>query len=156
MKTVRVHLEGPEARGQVVDAGILRTTLGVLIDGSQQAIRLRTQGRSTASGSLPRWIEAATPFRVTIREGSTVLDLEAPTILEAAPDEFSQELSPRLTGGSLRRFATLAELTPPLPSTALAVPQDARSGLAAIVGKWPGEETDGELATALEQHADSV
>jgi len=36
-------------------------------------------------------MEASTAFRVKLREGSTVVELEAPSILEAAQEEFAQE-----------------------------------------------------------------
>lgn len=47
--------------------------------------------------------------------------------------------------------------TPPLPSRRRLDPQQlrkqqgSRSGMAAIMGKWPGDETDEEIALALEQ-----
>ena len=102
MRTHKIELKGPGACGTVVNARLLRTVLGVLIDGSQQAVRLRTQGRSKARGSLPKWIDAATEFQVEISEGSTVLEVQAPTLFEADPDGFSQqqlfpEVDPHLT-----------------------------------------------------------
>lgn len=112
MRTHKIELRGPGARGTVVNARMLRTVLGVLIDGSQQAVRLRTQGRSKARGTLPKWIDAATEFEVEISEGSTVLELQAPTLFEADPEEFSQrqlfpEVDPQLT--SLDYLAEAAE-----------------------------------------------
>jgi len=115
MRTHRIELEGPGVRGIVVNARLLRTVLGVLIDGSQQAVRLRTQGRSKASGTLPRWIDAATAFEVEIREGSTVLELQAPTLAEADPDAFSQgqlfpEIDPQRTSIDYLAEATEAAI----------------------------------------------
>lgn len=99
----RVRLEGPGARGIVVNAALLRDLLALILDGSQRALRIRTQGRSTARGTLPRWIAAATQMDVRIVEGSTVLEIDAPTLLEADPEEFGQrdlfpEVDPQLTG----------------------------------------------------------
>lgn len=86
-----VRLEGPAARGPVVSAGVLRDLLEAVITGSQGAVRLRTQGRSTARGRVPEWIAAATEFDVEVKEGSTVLELSCPTLFEASPDQFAQE-----------------------------------------------------------------
>ncbi|MCK4306165.1 MAG: hypothetical protein KAY24_18135 [Candidatus Eisenbacteria sp.] len=91
MLTHRIRLDGPGVRGTTVNACLLRDVLNLVIDGSQRAVRLRTQGRSTAPGTKPGWIEAASEFSVRILEGSTVLEVEAPSLLEADPDEFSQE-----------------------------------------------------------------
>lgn len=72
------------------------------MDGSQQAVRLVAQGRSRARGTLPGWIEKASEFELQISEGSTVLEISAPTLREADPEEFSQdslfpEINPDLT-----------------------------------------------------------
>jgi hypothetical protein len=86
----RIKLEGPAAKGVVVNAVLLRNLLSLVIDGSQRALRMRTQGRSTARGSLPRWIAAASQMDVQILPGSTILEIDAPTLLEADPEEFQQ------------------------------------------------------------------
>jgi hypothetical protein len=90
MLTRQLKLEGPSVTGTRVNAPLLREILALLIDGSQKALRIRTQGRSTSRGVLPDWIAAATEFTVQIREGSTVLDIESPSLLDAAPNEFRQ------------------------------------------------------------------
>lgn len=90
MQTRQVRLDGPGVRGTQVNGALLRDLLTVLIEGSQRALRIRTQGRSTARGVLPAWIAAATDFSVQIIEGSTVLQVEGPSLFEAAPEEFRQ------------------------------------------------------------------
>ena len=97
-----VKIEGTPVKGTVVDAAVLRDLLSLTIDGAQMALRLRTQGRSTARGVLPRWIQLATKYDVEIKTGSTVLELTGPTLAEADPDAFGQrdlfpELDPDLT-----------------------------------------------------------
>lgn len=63
----------------------------MIVDGCQQAVRLGVEGRSTAQGKPPAWLERAAAFElVGIREGSTVLIVEAPSLAEAAPDCFGQ------------------------------------------------------------------
>ncbi|MBU0703692.1 MAG: hypothetical protein KKC18_07480 [Chloroflexi bacterium] len=97
-----VKIEGTPVKGTVVDATVLSDLLSLTIDGAQMALRLRTQGRSTARGVLPKWIQLATKYDVEIKAGSTVLELTGPTLAEADPEEFGQrdmfpELDPDLT-----------------------------------------------------------
>ena len=91
MLTRRLRLEGPGLSGTWVNGPLLREVLTILIDGSQRALRIRTQGRSTARGALPDWIASATEFSVQIQEGSTVFEIESPSLLDAAPNEFRQD-----------------------------------------------------------------
>lgn len=92
-----IKLDGPGVSGTRVNACVLRNLLDVVIDGSQRAVRLRTQGRSLARGQLPRWIQASSEFTVQVLEGSTVLEVEALSLQEAGPKEFEQrELFPEI------------------------------------------------------------
>lgn len=85
------RLVGPGARGKRVSGTLLRDLLDALVDGVQQAVRLRVEGRSTAQGRLPAWLEQAATFDVVdVREGSTELVIEAAPLIEAAPDRFRQ------------------------------------------------------------------
>lgn len=86
----KIELEGPGVEGRRINAALLRDVLTILIDGSQKAVRLRTQGRSTARGPSPAWISASSEFVVEVQEGSTVLEIEAPTLLSADPEAFTQ------------------------------------------------------------------
>lgn len=74
-----------------VDGALLRDLLDVLVDGCQQAVRLRVEGRSTAQGKPPAWVTRAASFDVVgLKEGSTVLIVEAPSLAEAVPEQFAQ------------------------------------------------------------------
>lgn len=90
MKRHQIRLEGPRALGTTVSAELLRDILDVVLEGSKRAVRMRAHGRSSARGPTPGWIQAATDYSVEIKAGSTVLDLEAPSLIEAAPDTFEQ------------------------------------------------------------------
>lgn len=91
LSTRDIRVSGPGARGTRVDAGLLRDLLGVLVDGCQQAVRLRVEGRSTAQGTRPAWVERAGSFDVVaVRQGSTLLVVEAPPLEEALPEQFAQ------------------------------------------------------------------
>ena len=103
MTTREIRLEGPGAHGTSVNAALLRDLLDLVIGGTQRALRLRTQGRSVAQGAQLKWIVAATEMDIQLREGSTVVAFEVPTLLEADPLEFRQsglfpEIDPSLTG----------------------------------------------------------
>lgn len=64
----------------------------VLLDATRGALRLRVEGRSTARGSLPAWLIGAADFDIVgIEAGSTLLVVEAPTLIEAAPALFAQQ-----------------------------------------------------------------
>jgi hypothetical protein len=70
---------------------LLRDLLDVLTDGTRRAVRLHLEGRSTARGSVPRWVTVGADFEVVaLREGSTVLELEAPPIGEVLASELAQ------------------------------------------------------------------
>lgn len=97
-----VRVEGAAAHGTRIGARALKDILELTLEGSRRALRLRTQGRSTARGALPAWIEQATRYDVELVGGSTVLRFTGPTLAEADPEEFSQgdlfpELDPDLT-----------------------------------------------------------
>ena len=87
-----LRLEGPGARGARVDAVALRDLLGTLIKGNQRALRLRVEGRSTAKGQ-PAWMRDAASFDVIrFDEGSTLIELEAPSLGECLPHWFRSEV----------------------------------------------------------------
>jgi hypothetical protein len=95
-----LRLLGPGAHGERISGGLLRAVLEVLTEGAKGAIRLRAEGRSTARGTVPHWLARGADFEVLgFRPGSAVIDLEAPTLLEVAPERFGQgdfllEISP--------------------------------------------------------------
>lgn len=91
MSQRKITLRGDAAKGATVSAIVLRDLLDALIEGCQRSTRLHYEGRSSASGPIPRWLEAAASFDLQqLREGSTVIVLEAPTLQEAAPEYFAQ------------------------------------------------------------------
>lgn len=91
MNTHRIRITGSRARGVRIDGTLLRDLLDVIVDGCQQAVRLTVEGRSTAQGKPPAWLERAATFElVGLCEGSTVLLIEAPSLAEAVPERFGQ------------------------------------------------------------------
>lgn len=91
LKTHRIRITGPAARGVRIDGALLRDLLDVFVVGCQQAVRLNVEGRSTARGKPPAWLEHAATFEVVaLHEGSTVLVVEAPSLADAVPEQFGQ------------------------------------------------------------------
>lgn len=87
----KISLRGPAAKGTVVSAIVLRDLLDVVLQGCQQSVRLRCEGRSSARGQLPAWLDQAAAFDVSgIREGSTQVIVETQALRTAAPDYFAQ------------------------------------------------------------------
>jgi len=86
-----LRLLGPGAPGARISAGVLKAVLDVLTEGARGALRLRTEGRSAARGTIPGWLARAADFDVLgFKPGSTTIEFEAPTLAEAAPDRFLQ------------------------------------------------------------------
>jgi hypothetical protein len=93
-----IRLLGPAARGPRVSMHLLRDLSETVLEAAQRSLRLRVEGRSNLQGKTA-WLDAATDIQlVGLREGSTVLELEAPPLGEAAPEIFEQlpvfDLSP--------------------------------------------------------------
>ena len=94
MKKHRMRLVGGKGEGEGVriSSDVLVQLLAGLKDGAQKALRLRVEGHSVRKGPKPGWLEAAGAFHVTgLTPGSTVLDLEAPTLGELLPEAFDTE-----------------------------------------------------------------
>jgi hypothetical protein len=90
MSQTIIHVTGPAAKGARVNGAMLRDLLDALVDAVQQAVRLRTEGRSRAPGSIPAWLEKAAAFDVELRRGSTQLALMAAPLGELVPEKFAQ------------------------------------------------------------------
>jgi hypothetical protein len=75
-----LFLGGHGAR-YVDHAPLLRDLLDLLVDGCQQATRLYVDGRSTAPGVVPSWLESAASFDVTSLHGHTI-KLAAPPLAD--------------------------------------------------------------------------
>jgi hypothetical protein len=85
-----LHFAGKGGAGVDPSHGpLLREILDIVVDGCQQATRLRLDGRSTAPGMVPAWLERAASFEIVkIRPGELVV--KSPPLAKAAPDRFRQ------------------------------------------------------------------
>jgi hypothetical protein len=79
------------ASGSRISVTLLRDLLAMVAEGSRRALRMRLEGHGSATGRPPDWLEPATTFDfVGLSEGSSVVNLEAPTLAESVPETFSQ------------------------------------------------------------------
>ena len=80
-----------ENEGQI-KATSLRHAIDALLKTAERATRLLATGEGSGRGPKPKWLDAAIDFTVTgLTPGSTVLDIEAPSLRETAPDQFAQQ-----------------------------------------------------------------
>lgn len=91
MSTAKLVLRGPGMRGARVSGALLGDLLRVVVPAVQRAVRLRLEGRSTAPGSTPAWLEQAAGFDfVGTEEGSTAVLLESLPLADVARDRVAQ------------------------------------------------------------------
>lgn len=91
IKASRISLQGPSARGTTIAAAALKDVLDILLEGSQRAVRLAVEGRSTARGTVPAWLDDAASFDLTaIEKGSTQLAIASRPLREVVPQHFAQ------------------------------------------------------------------
>ena len=77
-----------EAEGQI-RATSLRRAVDALLKTTEGATRLLAIGEGRGRGQKPGWLKKATDFTITgLKPGSTILDLEAPTLRETACEVF--------------------------------------------------------------------
>src|SRR6266498_2751392 len=102
MPNYYIRLIGPGSRGRRVVGSLLRDTLDVLVRGSSGAVRLRFEGKSGGPGRTPRWVGVAAQFEfLGLREGSTVIELEAPVFCDVIANPLVYALSLREVGREL-------------------------------------------------------
>ena len=90
-RKLKLKLTGEGMRGTRVDAALLRDLLDAVVEGTRGSVRLRMEGRSSARGTAPAWLERAAAFDlVAIEDGSTEVVLEAATLARAVPEQFQQ------------------------------------------------------------------
>ena len=89
-KRYQLRLGGlPGAAGQVRAATLTRV-VEALLETAKRATRLLATGEGTGRGKAPRWLQEAADFTLTgLKPGSTILDIEAPTLRESAYEVFA-------------------------------------------------------------------
>lgn len=91
MPEYTIYLYGLSPADHGLPGRVVRHLLDVLDEGARGAVRLRLEGRSTAPGTPPAWLEQASAFDLIgfAREAPGVR-LRGPTLREALPDRFAQ------------------------------------------------------------------
>jgi hypothetical protein len=90
VKRHRLVLGGGQAGALRISDDQLAELLAALKEGARLALRFQAEGASSQLGPRPRWLEACTSHVITgLSAGSAVLELEAPTLEQAAPDVFA-------------------------------------------------------------------
>ncbi len=70
---------------------MLLRVLAALLKTSERCTRLLATGEGHSKGGKPAWLERAVDFTITgLSPGSTVLEIDAPLIMEVAADAFEQ------------------------------------------------------------------
>lgn len=89
-KEYSVLLEGVDARDLALT--VLRDLCDLLLEGAQRSVRLVAEGRSGARGPAPAWLASAADIRVSkFAPGSLDLGLQAPRLIDVAPEIFAQQ-----------------------------------------------------------------
>ena len=91
MKRYQLKLSGlPENKGQIKAKRLLRV-VEALVETAERTTRLSATGEGKSRGSKPGWLNATVDFTITgLKTGSTVIDLEAPSLGDTAYDVFAQ------------------------------------------------------------------
>jgi hypothetical protein len=70
----------------------LKEISDALLHGSERALRLSVEGASVRKGKIPGWLSKSLEFTITgISKGSTVLEIEAPTLAQSALEQVQQQ-----------------------------------------------------------------
>lgn len=91
MPEYRIELRGLTPDGTGLPGHIMRHLLATIDDGNRGAVRLRLEGRSSAKGAAPSWLDSAAAFDVVdLLATVSGIALRAPTLRETLPERFAQ------------------------------------------------------------------
>lgn len=86
-----VALKGLETPSGAITFSALRGIVDILSEGSERALRLALEGASIKQGKPPAWLTQSTDFVLKgLKKGSTVLEIEAPTLGSVAEEQIRQ------------------------------------------------------------------
>ena len=91
MSTHTLRVVGSKALGERISGLLLRDLLTLVANGASRALRMRVEGRSTAAGPKPAWLDPGSAFDfLGVSTGSSVVHLGAAPLADAAPTHFRQ------------------------------------------------------------------
>lgn len=88
-----ITLNGTSAADERVSGHILRDLVDILVEGSEQTLRYRIEGRSKARGTPPGWLRPASDFQIEAVHGRgepLAFKVDAKPLAEAMPEKFAQ------------------------------------------------------------------
>ncbi|MBA7684273.1 hypothetical protein ES703_92664 [subsurface metagenome] len=87
-----IRITGLKSPEGTIPLTALREISDALLQGSERTLRLSVEGASVKRGRLPAWLNKSLEFTVAgISKGSTVLEIEVPTLEESAPEQVRQQ-----------------------------------------------------------------
>lgn len=88
----QIRLLGIKSREGTIPLTALKEIADKILNSSEGALRFSIEGASIKRGPTPEWLKKSLELTVTgISKGSTVLEVEAPTLLETAPTQVEQQ-----------------------------------------------------------------
>jgi len=93
-KTVsyQLRIQGLASESGTISLRVLRDLLRGVMDSAERALRLAVEGESAKPGKVPSWLAKSLDLKLTgLEPGSTVLNLEAPTLGETLGDQLAQQ-----------------------------------------------------------------
>lgn len=88
-----ITLWGPAASEPGISGHLLRDLFDVLVQGAEQSLRFRIEGRSSARGAVPAWLRDASDFQMidlASGTGARTMRVEARALVDSMPDRFAQ------------------------------------------------------------------
>lgn len=85
-----IKFTGPAVGTDRVSAPLLSDLLKIMVDGAEEVLRYRLEGRSRAKGAKPSWLRTAADFQFLPTGDPSVIRLEALPLRQALPDRFKQ------------------------------------------------------------------
>ena len=88
----KLQIKGLKTADGTISVQALKELLGLLIENAERGLRLAIQGESVKRARKPSWLTRSLDFVVTgIERGSTILDIETPTLGESAAQEIQEQ-----------------------------------------------------------------
>lgn len=88
----KLRIKGLKTADGTISVQALKDLLALLLENAERGLRLAIQGESVKRARKPSWLVKSLNLVVTgIEQGSTVLDLETPTLGDTAADEIKDQ-----------------------------------------------------------------
>jgi hypothetical protein len=85
-----IRFAGPAVGTDRVSAPVLSELLRIVVNGAEEVLRYRLEGRSRAKGARPAWLRSAAEFQFLPTRDPSVMRLEASPLRCVLPERFRQ------------------------------------------------------------------